>query len=156
MSRSPKVNSAGSFPMVATMKSGIHMNNSMSTTHNPARRRAFSVWSLAMATIIAIGAAAGSAAVNAQSTASNVFGIAPAGDTVTAKSNISRLSRQVKVAADGRYAIRSLPIGVYTVTLEKDGNAVEQHDNVPLTVGRSSKVDFPCPQNQCAESASNQ
>jgi hypothetical protein len=156
MSRLPKMSSAGSFPMVAAMKSGIHMNNNMHIEHNPMRRRAFSVWSLAMATIIGIGAAAGPAAVNAQATASNVFGIAPAGDTVTAKSNISRLSRQVKVDAEGRYSIRSLPVGVYTVTLEKDGNAVEQHDNVPLTVGRSSKVDFPCPQNQCAESASHQ
>jgi hypothetical protein len=136
MSRLPKMSSAGSFPMVAAMKSGIHMNNSMHIEHNPMRRRAFSVWSLAMATIIGIGA--------------------PAGDTVTAKSNISRLSRQVKVDAEGRYSIRSLPVGVYMVTLEKDGNAVEQHDNVPLTVGRSSKVDFPCPQNQCAESASHQ
>jgi hypothetical protein len=138
------------------MKSGIHMNNSMYIEHSSVRRRTFSLWSLVMATIIGIGGIAGSAAVSAQATASNVFGIAPAGDTVTAKSNMSRLSRQVKVDAEGRYNIRSLPVGVYTVTLEKDGNAVEQHDNVPLTVGRGSKVDFPCPQNQCAESASNQ
>jgi hypothetical protein len=133
------------------------MNNSMHIRHNHSlRRRAFSVRSLAMAAIIGIGGIAGSAAVNAQATATNIFGIAPAGQTVMAKSNTSGFNRHVKVGADGRYNIRALPVGVYTVTLEKDGNATEEHNNVALTVGRGSKVDFPCPQSQCAESASHQ
>lgn len=133
------------------------MNNSMHIEHNhPMRRRAFSVWSLAMAVIIGIGGVAGSAAVNAQATAGNVFGIAPAGQTITAKSTTTGLTRHVKADPKGRYNIGALPVGVYTVTLEKDGSAVQRHTNVPLTVGRGSKVDFMCPQDQCTESAGNQ
>lgn len=133
------------------------MNNSMHIKHNhPMRRRAFSVWNLAMAVIIGIGGVVGSAAVNAQSTAGNVFGIAPAGQTITAKSTTTGLSRHVQADAKGRYNIGALPVGVYTVTLEKDGTPVVQHNNVQLTVGRGIKVDFPCSQGQCTESAGNQ
>lgn len=133
------------------------MNNSMHIENNrPMRRRAFSVWSLAMAAIIGIGGVAGSAAVNAQATAGTVFGIAPAGQTVTAKSVTNGFSRHVTVDAKGRYNIGALPVGVYTVTLAKDGTPVQQRNNVPLTVGRGIKVDFACAQDQCAESASNQ
>jgi hypothetical protein len=119
-----------------------------------ARSRGFSAWSLALAIIIGIGGVAGSAAVKAQATAGSVFGYAPAGQTVLAKSVTNGLSRHVTVDAKGRYNIGALPVGTYTVTLEKDGTPVTQHNNVPITVGRGSKVDFPCPQDQCA--ASNQ
>ncbi|MFC5435026.1 carboxypeptidase-like regulatory domain-containing protein [Rhodanobacter umsongensis] len=115
-------------------------------------RRGSSAWSLAMAVVIGIAGVAGSAVAHAQATAGNVFGTAPAGQTVTAKSLTNGLSRHVTVDAKGRYNIGALPVGMYTVTLEKDGTAVLQHNNVPLTVGRGVKVDFPCPQNQCAGS----
>jgi hypothetical protein len=118
------------------------------------RRPGFSAWSLALAGIIAIGGMAGSAAVNAQATAGTVFGNAPAGQTVNAKSVTNGLSRHVTVDVKGRYIIGSLPVGTYTVTLEKDGTPVLRHNDVPVTVGRGVKVDFPCPQDQCA--ASNQ
>jgi len=127
--------------------------NSMHIEHNrPVRRRGLSAWSLAVAVVIG----AGSVAVNAQSTAGHVFGAAPAGQTIMAKSTTSGLSRHVKADAKGRYTLAALPVGVYTVTLEKDGRAVEQRSNVKLVVGRGIKVDFTCPQEGCAESASNQ
>ncbi len=133
------------------------MNNTSSLENNQNRRRpGFSIRSLAMAVIIGIGGVAGSAAVNAQSTAGNVFGIAPAGQTITAKSTTTGLSRHVMADAKGRYSIGALPIGVYTVALEKGGTPVLQHTNVQLTVGRGIKVDFPCAQGQCTESAGNQ
>jgi hypothetical protein len=115
------------------------------------RRRGPSAWNVAMALVIGIAGATGSAAVNAQATAGNVFGIAPAGQTITAKSVTSGLSRQVTVDAKGRYNIGALPVGTYTVTLEKDGVPVLRHNNVPITVGRGAKVDL-CPQDQCAVS----
>jgi hypothetical protein len=118
------------------------------------RRRGSSAWSLALAVLIGIGGVTGPAAVNAQATAGSVFGYAPAGQTVLAKSVTNGLSRHVTVDAKGRYNIGALPVGTYTVTLEKDGAAVLQHNNVPITVGRGVKVDFPCAQDQCA--ASNQ
>ena len=115
------------------------------------RRRGSPAWSLALGVLIGIGGMAGSAAVKAQATAGNVFGLAPAGQTVTAKSVTSGLSRHVKVDAKGRYNIGALPVGTYTVTLEKDGAPVLRHENVPIVVGRGVKVDM-CPQDQCAGS----
>lgn len=118
------------------------------------RRRGSPAWSLALGVLIGIGGMAGSAAVNAQSTVGNVFGFAPAGQSVIAKNITNGVRRRVTVDARGRYNIGALPIGTYTVTLEKNGTAVVKHENVPLTVGGGIKVDFPCPQDQCA--ASNQ
>jgi Zn-dependent alcohol dehydrogenase len=115
------------------------------------RRRGASAWSLALAVLIGIGGVAGSAAVQAQATAGNVFGIAPAGQTVIAKSVTNGLSRHVTVDAKGRYNIGALPVGTYTVTLEKDGAPVLRHENIPVVVGRGIKVDL-CPQDQCAGS----
>ena len=129
------------------------MNNNMHIEHSKPMRRRFSVWSVAMAVVIGLGVA-GSAAVSAQATAGSVFGRAPAGQAVTAKSNISGLTRHVKADAKGRYNISALPVGVYTVTMGEDGGAMQKQLNVQVTVGRGSKVDFSCPQDQCA--ASNQ
>ena len=129
------------------------MNNNMHIEHHRSvRRRGLSVWGLAVAVVIG----AGSVAANAQSTAGSVFGVAPAGQTITAKNTTNGLSRHITVDAKGRYTLGALPVGVYTVTLEKDGQAVEQRSDVKLVVGRGIKVDFSCPQDGCAKSASDQ
>lgn len=84
----------------------------------------------------------GSAVVHAQATAGEVFGKAPAGSAVLAKNTSNATQREVQVDAKGRYAIRSLPVGVYDVTLMENGQAVVKHANVPVIVGRGIKVDF--------------
>jgi hypothetical protein len=129
-------------------------NNSSLSSNRPRHRRGFSLRSLAMAAVIGVCGAAGSAAIHAQATAGNVFGKAPAGDTITAQSTTSGVQRQVQADAKGRYSIGQLPVGVYTVTLEEDGRPVVKHVNVPVVVGRGIKVDFDCAQGQCAELAS--
>ncbi|WP_447734422.1 carboxypeptidase-like regulatory domain-containing protein [Rhodanobacter soli] len=129
-------------------------NNSSLSSNRPRHRRGFSLRSLAMAAVIGLCGAAGSASVYAQATAGNVFGKAPAGDTITAQSTTSGVQRQVQADAKGRYSISQLPVGVYTVTLEEDGRPVVKHVNVPVVVGRGIKVDFDCAQGQCAELAS--
>jgi len=60
----------------------------------------------------------------------------------------------VHVQADGRYSLRSLPTGVYNVTLEHDGNALVMHKNVTVAVGRGVNVDFDCGQDDCAKADS--
>ncbi|AGG88909.1 carboxypeptidase-like regulatory domain-containing protein [Rhodanobacter denitrificans] len=129
-------------------------NNSSLSSNRPRHRRGFSLRSLAMATVIGMCGAAGSASVYAQATAGNVFGKAPAGDTITAHNTATGVQRQAQVDAKGRYRIGPLPVGVYTVTLEEDGRPVVKHVNVPVVVGRGIKVDFDCAQGQCAEPAS--
>jgi hypothetical protein len=130
------------------------MNNHSLSSNHPRHRRGFSIRSLAMAAVIGMCGAAGSAAVYAQATAGNVFGKAPAGDTISAQSTTTGLQRQVQADAKGRYSIGPLPVGVYTVTLEENGRPVVKHVNVPVVVGRGIKVDFDCDQGQCAQLAS--
>lgn len=93
--------------------------------------------------ITAIGSA------QAQSTVAMIHGKAPAGATVVARSN-SGMHRQTTVKDNGRYVLRSLPLGIYTVTLKKNGKTSGVPAHVPLTVGRGFEVDFDCPHNHCA------
>lgn len=116
----------------------------------------FSLRSLVTAAVIGVCGMAGSAAVYAQSTAGSIFGKAPAGDTVRAKSTTTGTQRHVEVDAKGRYTMSSLPNGVYTVTLEENGVAVVKHLNVQVIVGRGITVDFDCAQAQCGQLASKQ
>ena len=110
--------------------------------HTGSVRRALSARSFALAVALAVCGLAGSSAVYAQATAGEVFGKAPAGDTVTAKSTTNGTQREVQVDAKGRYSIRALPIGVYTVTLSENGQPVAKHLNVPVVVGRGILVNF--------------
>lgn len=63
--------------------------------------------------------------IQAQSTTGSIYGNVPAedGTTIVAK-NESGLSRTVTADASGRYNIGSLPIGNYTVTVERGGKVV--------------------------------
>jgi hypothetical protein len=117
-------------------------NNTSHVNNRPHSRGVFSVRALAIAAAIGICGVAGSATVYAQATAGKIFGTAPAGETIYAKSVTTGLNRHVEADSKGRYSIGALPVGVYTVTLEKDGNAVEKHTNVRVIVGRGIKVDF--------------
>ncbi len=126
------------------------MNRSLST-QAPARRRGFAT--LALAALVGAVGLGGSALVHAQSTAGVVFGNAPAGDTVTARSTINGTQREVHVASNGRYAIRALPVGVYDVILTKNDEVVTQKLKVPVIVGRSIKVDFACVGGGCRQAS---
>lgn len=121
---------------------------------NPSPRRQGR--SLVLAALIGLCGVAGSAAVNAQSTEGVVFGNAPVGHSVSAVSATTGVQREVHVDSGGRYSIRSLPVGVYTVTLEENGHGVVKHPNVPVIVGRGIKVDFDCAQGKCGEAVSKQ
>jgi surface antigen len=89
----------------------------------------------------------------AQSTTSTVFGHAPAGEVVTATGETG-LHRHGSVNSQGRYKLGSLPMGAYTVTLEKDGKAVDTRHNISLLAGQNAEVDFACPNDHC-EAAEN-
>ena len=116
-----------------------------SSTHVADHRRrripAFTALSLAMAaTLYGFGAAN---PVHAQATTGSIFGTAPAaaGETVMAKS-ASGVTREVAVGADGHYAIKSLPVGTYTVTLRNGGQTIATHDNVAVSVATGIEIPF--------------
>ena len=97
---------------------------------------------LVLTAVLGVCGLAGSGAAWAQSTVGMVFGKAPAGDTVSAVSTSTGVQREVHVASNGRYALRALPVGTYTITLQENGKPVLQHRNVPVVVGRGIKVDL--------------
>ncbi|MFK2904408.1 carboxypeptidase regulatory-like domain-containing protein [Dyella ginsengisoli] len=118
----------------------------------PSRNPARCPWRVPLSLILlAAGATLGNA-VFAQATSTHIFGWGPAGQRVVVKS-ATGLKRTTAVNDHGRYAFRSLPMGVYTVSLMKGDTVVDTRPNIPLTIGRGAEVDFACDKDQCAASA---
>ncbi|MGB8636077.1 MAG: carboxypeptidase-like regulatory domain-containing protein [Rhodanobacteraceae bacterium] len=86
----------------------------------------------------------------AQATSGSIVGHAPAGDIILIEGR-GGMRRKTKVKDNGRYAVRALPLGVYMVTLIKDGNTMGTRFGVQLRPGASYKVDFPCKNDHCAK-----
>lgn len=93
----------------------------------------------------------GSVNAMAQDTGGSIFGWGPAGQKVSVKGVTSGMHRHATVKSNGHYSVGRLPLGTYTVTLERDGKPVDSRSNINLTVGRGAEVDFACPNDQCAE-----
>ena len=108
---------------------------------------------LAFAGVIGAFAVAGISTASAQSTSGEVFGKAPAGYSITVRSDATGVGRTVKVDSAGRYFAHALPMGTYTVTLKQNDQDVSKHLNVPVTVGRGIEVDFNCSEIKCNEVA---
>ncbi|MBB3225955.1 outer membrane receptor for ferrienterochelin and colicin [Luteibacter sp. Sphag1AF] len=95
---------------------------------------------LALAVATCLGVATGA---YAQSTTGNLYGTAPvgAGETVLIESSTG-LKREVPVDAMGKYVASQLPLGTYTITLRRDGAAIDSRKDVQLRVGSSTDVSF--------------
>lgn len=85
---------------------------------------------------------------HAQGTTASIFGHGPAGATVTARSTTGA-ERHTTIAKSGRYKLLSVPMGNYTVVLEKDEKAIDTRRNIQLTVGRGAQIDFACENDKC-------
>jgi hypothetical protein len=116
-------------------------------------------WALSMsnvAIVMALGfiSSLSPLAAHAQSTTSTIFGQAQAGAIVTAKSDTG-LHRHGTVNNQGHYKLGQLPMGDYTVVLEKDGKAIDTRPKISLLGGQNSEVDFACPNDHCEASDSH-
>ncbi len=97
--------------------------------------------SLALAVGLSLALAAGGAL--AQSNATGViFGSAEPGDTVHVENVGSGQKRDFTVDSGGRYRATSLPIGVYKVTLIKNGTTIATRDNVQTQINQGTDVSF--------------
>lgn len=106
---------------------------------------------IARAALAAAVALPATAAI-AQSTTTHIFGQGPAGAKVDARSDTGA-HRSTTIRDNGRYELRTLPMGTYTVTLTAAGVVTDTRRNIPLMVGRGAEVDFACPHDQCGASA---
>ncbi|MFC4765053.1 TonB-dependent receptor domain-containing protein [Dyella koreensis] len=85
-----------------------------------------------------------SGTVFAQSTTGTIFGTI-GGDAKNASVLVqgdNGVSRRIPVGADGRYQAGALPLGVYTVSLERQGAVVASREQVALRVSSGTQVDF--------------
>lgn len=108
---------------------------------------------LAVAGVMGALAAGSISTASAQSTSGSIFGRAPMGDSITARSDTTGTGRTVTVDSNGRYSANGLPVGTYTVTLKQDGQAMVKHINVPVIAGSGVQVDFKCGEIKCDEVA---
>ena len=101
----------------------------------PARRQ------IAFAVSLGLGLVGG--VLHAQSNSTGViFGQADAGETIHIESAQTGLKRDLTTDSQGRYRAASLPIGVYTVSLIRDGKVIDSRSNVQTTISSGSEVSF--------------
>lgn len=97
------------------------------------------------ALVLAVGMGLGlsNAALAQSNSAGTIFGTAAAaGGTVHLENKNTGQVRDITVDQRGRYRASSLPVGIYKVTLLRDGQAVETRDNVQVNVGSGVDVSF--------------
>lgn len=114
------------------------------------KRIGYRTFLLGIAASAAVTLFAGATApVHAQGTTASMFGQGPAGGLVTARSSTGA-QRHATIGDNGRYKISPIPMGTYTVTLEKDGKVVDTRGNITLTVGKGAEIDFACENDKCS------
>ena len=92
---------------------------------------------------LALGLSLASGAALAQSNATGViFGQAEPGETIHIESTQTGLKRDLTTDSQGRYRAASLPIGVYTVSVVKDGKTVDSRSGVQTTISSGTEVSF--------------
>lgn len=82
--------------------------------------------------------------VQAQSNAAgSIFGsTGQPGSTIVIRNVDTGLTREITVDSGGRYSATALPTGRYTVTMQRDGQAVASRENVQVTLGGGREVSF--------------
>lgn len=93
---------------------------------------------------VAMGLAFASGVAHAQSNASgSIFGSsAEPGSTIVIRSTDTGQTRTIVVDANGRYRASALPVGKYSVTLQRDGKDVATREDVTVLLGGGSEVSF--------------
>lgn len=102
----------------------------------PVALRAFCISTFASALLV-FGFAG---TVQAQASSANISGDAVAGDTVTAINADTGLTREIEVKKDGKYRMRSLPLGTYIVTIKHADGTFSPSSTVTLRVGATAFI----------------
>lgn len=81
----------------------------------------------------------------------NIAGSANPGDTIIVESFDTGFHREVTVPRSGKYRLRSLPTGSYSVVIQRADGSVAASSNVTLQVGSTARVDDPAVKNSSAD-----
>lgn len=88
----------------------------------------------------ALLAAALPATVNAQSSSGNITGDAAVGDTINITGTDTGFKRELKIEKDGKYQVRRVPTGGYTVIrIHKDGT-IDPAQSIIVRPGGTARV----------------
>lgn len=79
--------------------------------------------------------------VHAQSTTGSIYGTVAGGEASVVISNNSGFSRSISADASGRYSLSTLPVGNYTITVQRDGQVVGTRE-VTIRAGAGIDVSF--------------
>src|ERR1700754_2325925 len=106
---------------------------------------------LALAVCTCLGGVSG---VYAQSTTGAINGTVPvAGNETVLIENTNGFRREVQVDARGKSAANQLPLGTYSVSLQRDGATIDSRKDVSLRVGASTDVSFNAPATSAGSAA---
>ncbi|MBB3227932.1 hypothetical protein FHW69_002564 [Luteibacter sp. Sphag1AF] len=105
-------------------------------SHNPTPRR------LALAVAIAFGVVGAGGAWAQSNSTGVIFGSAAPGDTIHIENAGTGFKRDLVTDSSGRYRAASLPIGVYNVSLIRNGTTVDSHNGVQTSISQGTDVSF--------------
>ena len=91
-----------------------------------------------VATALILGLAGN--AVSAQATTASIAGQVQATDTVIVQNPGTGFNREVKPKSDGRYSLRNLQTGTYTVIVKHADGSADEPKVVTLRVGQSVRI----------------
>jgi hypothetical protein len=90
---------------------------------------------------LTIALAAGFAgAVQAQATSGNITGSALAGETVVINGPDFGYHREIEIKEDGKFSVRHLPAGSYTVVRIKPDGSVSSSQSIVVQAGATARV----------------
>lgn len=85
-------------------------------------------------------ALAASAAVSAQSSVAAISGQAAATDTIVIQNVDTGFTKEITPKANGRYQLRNLPTGTFSVVVKHADGTSEAAKTVTLRVGQTARV----------------
>ena len=78
-------------------------------------------------------------AANAQQSSGNINGVAATGDTVVVQGTDTGFHRELTIKKDGKYSLRAIPAGAYTVTT-KHADGTAETKAITVRVGSTARV----------------
>lgn len=91
----------------------------------------------ALALTLALGFAV---SANAQQSSGNIMGEAAAGDTIIVQGDSTGFHREITVEKAGKYSMRAIPAGNYTVTVKHADGTEAAGKPIAVRVGSTARV----------------
>lgn len=92
------------------------------------------------ALVLAAATAFAAFGANAQQATGNMMGEAKAGDTISIHNPDIGVKREMTVEKDGKWQMRRIPLGVYTVDVKHADGTAEKTKQIAVQVGATARI----------------